>query len=639
MKMIMHRYHVHHGLFVVMLCIACGVLGTDQYGQADETVQASPGPMIYTEPCADPANNTPECLEWRKWQLCQDPASTEPHCVEMRKWQACEDPNNMEQYCIEKREWEACQDPNNMATKCVEMRTYNACQQNPQSTDPKCVEMRKWEACKDPNSMEQHCIEMRKSDACRQNPSSTDPFCIQFRQWQECQDPTNQASYCLEMRRADACKQDPNSTDQLCIDMRQWEACQDQNNMDAKCVEMRKAEACQKDPASTDPFCVGMRQWEACQDANNMDAQCIEMRKGDACKQNPDSTDPYCQEMRQYEECKNNPSSTDPECVAMRRYQECESTGFASAICQQMQQARVCKDSNSSDPACQYMKLWISCLDTTNSDEKCLAVRSWEQCMNQGSDAASCQKQLEQQLAGRTDTNSNNAPVSVSDKALAQQYVIQKYGEAYRSASITIEQQSKPEIVSITVNDLQHIPRETVENLQEREDLKISTIARQRLAIQHAETDTGDTPVIAAENVVVLGGQGPADTEVTIHIYSDPIVLTTRTNSAGEWVYTLDSAIPSGRHEAYVTVGDETAEPIARSSFFSFVLGEAEAADTDITAADSSIVKTDAQADSQSSPLNQFVLLVLGFLLTIVFSFLLAYRVMKHKMQQKQKES
>lgn len=78
-----------------------------------------------------------------------------------------------------------------------------------------------------------------------------------------------------------------------------------------------------------------------------------------------------------------------------------------------------------------------------------------------------------------------------------------------------------------------------------------------------------------------LTGIGPPNAVVTIFIYSDPIIVTTRTDANGNWSYTLDRGLSDGSHEVYVTVTDETGKIQETSNPLGFFVAEARAVTED----------------------------------------------------------
>jgi hypothetical protein len=76
----------------------------------------------------------------------------------------------------------------------------------------------------------------------------------------------------------------------------------------------------------------------------------------------------------------------------------------------------------------------------------------------------------------------------------------------------------------------------------------------------------GDT---AIGGKVLFSGKGPPNSTVTIYIFSEPIVVTTKTDENGDWVYELEKPLEGEKHIAYATVRSESGD-VVRSSVFDF---------------------------------------------------------------------
>jgi hypothetical protein len=70
---------------------------------------------------------------------------------------------------------------------------------------------------------------------------------------------------------------------------------------------------------------------------------------------------------------------------------------------------------------------------------------------------------------------------------------------------------------------------------------------------------------------LVISGTGLPNGFVTIYIFSTPTIVTVRTNSRGEWTYTLDKQLEDGQHQIYVATVDNSGSIIAKSSPVPFV--------------------------------------------------------------------
>lgn len=68
-----------------------------------------------------------------------------------------------------------------------------------------------------------------------------------------------------------------------------------------------------------------------------------------------------------------------------------------------------------------------------------------------------------------------------------------------------------------------------------------------------------------------LSGKGLPNSFITLYIYSDPIILTVKTDKDGNWIYDLDKELEDGTHQAYVAVTDNTGKITAKSEPIAFV--------------------------------------------------------------------
>ena len=71
--------------------------------------------------------------------------------------------------------------------------------------------------------------------------------------------------------------------------------------------------------------------------------------------------------------------------------------------------------------------------------------------------------------------------------------------------------------------------------------------------------------------VTKFSGKGVPNSVLTLYVYSDPIVVTVKTDADGNWSYELDRDIEDGRHEVYIAVTDATGRISSQSSPIPFV--------------------------------------------------------------------
>lgn len=79
------------------------------------------------------------------------------------------------------------------------------------------------------------------------------------------------------------------------------------------------------------------------------------------------------------------------------------------------------------------------------------------------------------------------------------------------------------------------------------------------------------------QNQIIFTGIGPPNTYFTLFIYTTPVVVTTRTDSSGNFKYILDKNLADGSHEVYVTITDDTGRIKKKSSPFTFFVRDARA--------------------------------------------------------------
>jgi len=98
----------------------------------------------------------------------------------------------------------------------------------------------------------------------------------------------------------------------------------------------------------------------------------------------------------------------------------------------------------------------------------------------------------------------------------------------------------------------------------EREDARYVVRSVERIAVSDAED--------GVERIAtVISGTGTPDSYLTLYIYSDPIVVSVKTDSEGNWRYELDRDLEDGDHEVYVAVTDNIGRITAQSKPMPFV--------------------------------------------------------------------
>ena len=131
--------------------------------------------------------------------------------------------------------------------------------------------------------------------------------------------------------------------------------------------------------------------------------------------------------------------------------------------------------------------------------------------------------------------------------------------------------------------------------------------------------DNEKAPVLAE-----IKGKALPNSFVTLYIYSSPTIVTIKTDSDGNFVYTLTKELEDGEHEVYVAMTDNEGNIVVRSNPFQFVK-TAEAFTAMDTKEGDVILTNDAYSDTQLNSYNitatmgvvsfGLILLMLGYTL------------------------
>ncbi len=115
--------------------------------------------------------------------------------------------------------------------------------------------------------------------------------------------------------------------------------------------------------------------------------------------------------------------------------------------------------------------------------------------------------------------------------------------------------------------------------------LKYSKTEEEDKIIYESPKEAGEikADIYKAENVelvdlgegrkrIKISGKGPANSYVTVYIYSgQPVIITVKTDSNGDWTYTMDKELENGDHEVYVAVTNNSGAIQAKSEPLSFI--------------------------------------------------------------------
>lgn len=99
-------------------------------------------------------------------------------------------------------------------------------------------------------------------------------------------------------------------------------------------------------------------------------------------------------------------------------------------------------------------------------------------------------------------------------------------------------------------------------------ELTSDLLAVQEVVVSKVAVSTEGKPV-AKE--LTLKGKALPNSFVTLYIFSEPIVVTVRTDASGEWSYTLDKELPDGDHHVVSAITDGGGRILAKSEPLPFV--------------------------------------------------------------------
>lgn len=67
-----------------------------------------------------------------------------------------------------------------------------------------------------------------------------------------------------------------------------------------------------------------------------------------------------------------------------------------------------------------------------------------------------------------------------------------------------------------------------------------------------------------------ISGTGLPNSYITVYIFSTPTIVKVKTDSRGEWTYTLDKELENGEHEVHVATVDNSGKILAKSNAIPF---------------------------------------------------------------------
>lgn len=155
-------------------------------------------------------------------------------------------------------------------------------------------------------------------------------------------------------------------------------------------------------------------------------------------------------------------------------------------------------------------------------------------------------------------------------------------------------------------------PRETGEERPEK--YSVSTV--ESVALEVAVIPTGTT---TSETQVVQGtrfeGTGPANSFVTLYIFSTPIVVTVKTDDSGTWEYTHTEELSTGDHKIFVATVNNSGKILAKSTPIPFT----RTAEASTLAAQTVQTETPNNSFSTTVFFSLLAAVLIAFLIIVVF--------------------
>lgn len=122
---------------------------------------------------------------------------------------------------------------------------------------------------------------------------------------------------------------------------------------------------------------------------------------------------------------------------------------------------------------------------------------------------------------------------------------------------------------------------------------------------------------------VTLKGKALPNTIVVLYIYSrQPIIVTVKADSLGNWTYTLDRELAAGEHEVYVAITDNQGKILEKSSPLRFVL---EAGAIRVLAAEEQVAPASVQSGlaQQEAFVDRLLIVVLLVVASLILVLLI----------------
>ncbi len=161
----------------------------------------------------------------------------------------------------------------------------------------------------------------------------------------------------------------------------------------------------------------------------------------------------------------------------------------------------------------------------------------------------------------------------------------------------------------------------STEAVVEYESPKKAGVVREDLfVIESITTLTPDSALSSNKKTpeAVISGRALPNSFVTLYVFSNPVVVTVKTDADGNWSYRFDKEIADGTHEVYVGVTDNAGRVVAKSEPVRFV--KTAEAFTPVDAAENVAV---AQTETQKSLISSSSVLLIASVSVVAIGLIL----------------
>jgi len=130
------------------------------------------------------------------------------------------------------------------------------------------------------------------------------------------------------------------------------------------------------------------------------------------------------------------------------------------------------------------------------------------------------------------------------------------------------------------------------------------------------------------KGTVRFTGKAEPNQLIYLYIFSDPIVVSVKADSNGDWEYDLDKELATGEHKIYVAVKNDDNTIKAKSSALSFFVGKAVAA-----SADQGQVATTTKRSNYLFYYIMFAVSFVTLIISVIFYMLTKKKIRQHELK------